>query len=90
MEGIFSDIENGLVGEGESGTNGERSIDIYTLPSVKWIARKWLCNAGGLPGALGGPSVLGWEEVGEAQEEGEICVMMADLHCCTAEANRIL
>jgi len=45
-----SDIENGLVntvGNGESGTNRESSIDIYTLPCVKQIAgRKLLCNTG--------------------------------------------
>ena len=34
------DVENGLVdtvGEGDSGTNGEGSINIYTLPYVKQI-----------------------------------------------------
>ena len=36
-----ADIENGLVdtaGEGEWGTNLESSIEIYSLPCVKWIA----------------------------------------------------
>ena len=36
-----TDIENGLVdaaGEGEWGTNLESSIEIYSLPCVKWIA----------------------------------------------------
>ena len=35
-----ADIENGLVdtmGKGESGMNGESSINIYTLPCVKHI-----------------------------------------------------
>ena len=45
-----SDMENGLVdtvGEGDSGTNGENSIDIYTLQCVKQIAdKKLLYNAG--------------------------------------------
>ena len=45
-----SDIENGLVntvGKGESGTNRESSVDIYTLPGVKQIAgKKLLCNTG--------------------------------------------
>ena len=45
-----SDIENGLVntvGNGESGTNRESSIDIYTLPSVKQIAgEKLVYNTG--------------------------------------------
>ena len=25
----------------------------------------------------------------EAQEEGDICILMADSHCCTAETNTI-
>ena len=45
-----SDKENGLVdpvGEGESGTNGESSIDIYTLPCIKQISdEKLLYNTG--------------------------------------------
>ena len=35
------EIENGrvdTVGEGDSGTNGESSINIYTLPCAKQIA----------------------------------------------------
>ena len=35
------------VGEGESGINGESSINIYTLSDVKWMADgKLLCNTG--------------------------------------------
>ena len=45
-----ADIEKGLldtVGEGESGMNGESSINIYTLPYVKQRAgEKWLFNTG--------------------------------------------
>ena len=45
-----AEVENGLmdtVREGEGGTNGESSIDIYTLPCVKQIAgRTLLCNTG--------------------------------------------
>ena len=39
-----ADVENGLVdtvGEGDSGTNGESSINIYTLPYVKQIDSLW-------------------------------------------------
>ena len=36
-----------MVGEGESGMNGESSVDIYTLPCVKQIAgMKLLYNTG--------------------------------------------
>jgi len=45
-----SENENGLVdpvGEGESGTNGESSIDIYTLSCIKQISdEKLLYNTG--------------------------------------------
>ena len=47
-----SDKENGLVdpvGEGESGTNGESSIDIYTLPCVKQISDEMLLYNTGSP-----------------------------------------
>ena len=39
------DIENGLVsivGEGEGGTSGKSSIDIYTLPCVKFFGIAFL------------------------------------------------
>ena len=43
-------MENGLVdivGEGESGMNGESSINIYTVSGVRWIAdKKLLCSTG--------------------------------------------
>ena len=36
-----------IVGEGKSGTNGESSIYIYTLSSVRWIAGENLqCSTG--------------------------------------------
>ena len=41
------------VGEGERGTNGESSIDIYTLPCVKQIAGEMLLyNTGSQPDTL--------------------------------------
>ena len=47
---FFTDIENWLVdtvGEGEGGMNWESSMEIYTLPCVKWIASgDLLCDSG--------------------------------------------
>ena len=84
-------MENGLVdtvGEGDSGTNGESSINIYTLSCVKQIAdKKLLYNAGSpawLSGSLRG---VGWEEETEAQEGGDVCIIMTYLHCYIAETN---
>ena len=45
-------IENGLVdtvGEGESGTNGESSTNIYTLSHVRRISGKKLLYSKGSP-----------------------------------------
>ena len=45
-----ADIENGLVdtvGEGESGIDGEGSVNVYTLSGIRWIAgAKLLCSTG--------------------------------------------
>ena len=44
------DIENNLVdtvGEGEGGTNGENSTDMYHLPCVKQIASGKLLHSAG-------------------------------------------
>ena len=50
MQGRNRAVENGLVdtvGERESGTNGESSINIYTLSTLEQIAgRKLVCNTG--------------------------------------------
>ena len=35
------------MGEGESGTNGERSINIHTLSSVSWTGGRSCCAAQG-------------------------------------------
>ena len=44
------DVENGLVDtvrKGESGANGESSINMYALSCVKWIVgERLLCNTG--------------------------------------------
>ena len=44
-----TDVENGLVntGEGESGTDGESSISIYTLSGVGGIAGENLLSSAG-------------------------------------------
>ena len=61
-------IKNRVVntaGEGETGTNGESSIDIYTLLCVKQTVIAKLLNN------TGGPvwhSVMGWGEGREAQD----------------------
>ena len=61
------DVENRLVGEGESGASWESSIDIYTLPCVKQVTE----ISSGLCGDL-----EGWGSAGgrEAQERGHICI----------------
>ena len=33
---------------------------------------------------------IGWEKGREAQEEGDICTIMADPHCCMTENNTTL
>lgn len=77
--------------EGESGTNRESSIDIYTLPCVKQIAGEKLLYNIGSPVSC---SVMTWKgdmvRGREAQEGGDICIIMAELHCCVAETNTIL
>ena len=51
-----TDAEKGLVdtaGERESGTNGESSTNIDTLPCIKQTAgEKLVCNSGSQPSAL--------------------------------------
>ena len=61
-------------GEGESGTNGESSINVYTLSGVRWIAgEKSLCD-------MGNPvwhSVMNWSNGmagGEGGSGGTGCV----------------
>ena len=81
-----ADTENRLVdtvGEGKGVTNKEISTEIYTLPYVKQRA-----GAGGnlLYDKRSSNLVLcdyleGWDGVGsgrEIQEEGDICIIMAD------------
>ena len=37
-----------------------------------------------------GPRGMGWGKGREAQEGGDICIIMAELRCCMAETNTIL
>ena len=64
-------------GEGEDGTNGESSVDTYTLPRVKQAAcgSSALCSVMTWRGGMG----LGGREV---QEGGGMCMRIADSHSC--------
>ena len=67
------------VGEGKSGTNGESSIYIYTLSSVRWIAGEKVQYSTGSPVWC---SVMIWRDgMGEGREGGYGCIIMTDL-CC--------
>ena len=68
--------ENGLVdtvGQGVSGMNGEISINIYTLLCVKQTVIEKLLSLA-LCDEMG--------ETREAQEGGNVCIIMAHSHCC--------
>ena len=83
---------NGHNGERGRGTNGENSINIHnTLSCVKWRGGEKLLYNTRSPVwhsvmALEG----GWEEEREAQEGGDICIIMAGLYCYMAETNTTL
>ena len=84
MQGRTGDtvVENGLVDtvrEGKSGMNGESSINTHTLSCVKRIAdEKLLYNKGSPIWCSVMAKRVGWREGMEAQEGGEICIIMAD------------
>ena len=69
------------------------SIETYTLPQVKQIARgSLLCDAGSSNLVLW-DNLEGWEEVAnrrEVQEEGNICMPTADSRWCVAETNSVV
>ena len=76
------------MGEGE---RGESSSNIYTLSGIRWRAGgKLLCSAGSPVSC----SVMTWKDgMGvseEAGDDGDVCIIMADLHCCMAEINTTL
>ena len=76
---------------GESGTNGESSISIYTPSGARQIAGEELLGSTGSPVWH---SVRTWRDgMGEGREiwEGEDkCIMRVDSHCCMAETNTAL
>ena len=84
-------IENRLTdtaGEEESGTKCESSIDIYTRPCVKQIASGKLLYSTGSSARFPGGVEWGW--VGkEAQQGGVICILNADLCCCTVVQRKL-
>ena len=61
------------MGEGEAGTERESSIDIYTLPNVKWMARGKLLHSTEINSILC-EDLEGWDRKGgrEAQEGGHM------------------
>ena len=67
-------------GEEDGGTNGESSMEIYTLPYVKYITSgNLLYDSGNSP--WGSVNLGGWDGVGgrkEVQEGGDICIPKAD------------
>ena len=64
------------------------SIDIYTLPCVKQIATgKLLYNTGTSVQGSVMTYRAGMEGEREAQEGGDICILIANSHGCTAETN---
>ena len=80
-------------GEGEGEMNWESSMEIYTLLYAKQTASEnLLCKTGSSTQC----SVMTWRGgMGrwggrEAQEGGDICILMADLPCCTEETNTTL
>ena len=86
-----TDIENGIkdtVGEGESGTYGESSVNIHILSGVRWTAGEKSLFSTGSPVLC---SVVTWVDgMGEAREGHDVCIIMADLHYCMAEPNTTL
>ena len=89
MQRRNGDVENRLVDtveEGERGTNGESSISICIVSGVKWlVGEKLLCGKG----ITVWTSVMTWRDGIEAgredREGGNVCVIMADLHCCSKD-----
>ena len=61
--------------ERETGRGKKEILTIICKTSYK--ARPW-------------PRGLGWEKGREAQEAGDICIVMSDLHCCTTETRAFL
>ena len=86
-----TDVENGIkdtVREGESGTYGESSVNIHILSGVRWIAGEKLLPSTGSPVLC---SVVTWGDgMGDAWEEHDVCIIMADFYYYTGETNTTL
>ena len=52
-----------------------------------WLVRSCHITQGAQAGALRG---VGRGEGREAQEGGDICIILAELHCCKAKTNTVL
>ena len=87
-----TDMDNGLgdtAGEGESGMNGENSINIHPLVCAKQTAGR-SCYRNREPSLVLRDDPEGREEGREAEEGGDICIITAELRCCMAETNTTL
>ena len=80
------------VEEGEVGMNWESSMEIHTLPCVKWIANgKLLHRAGSLAWCLW--NIQGWDGMGgrtEVQEGADMCLPLTDSCWCMVETGTTL
>ena len=88
-----ANIENRLtdtVREGKSGTNGESSIDIYTLPCMTLIAGEKLQALCDLERWCSGWGGRLKREVIYMIYMYDMCMMTVDLHCHMAEPITIL
>ena len=84
-----ADVENRLVnttGEGDGGTNGESSTEIYTSPRVKQLEGSCCVTRSSAWGSVMTQKGDGMEWQGGSRRR-LICIHMADSHCWTAETN---
>ena len=72
---------------GESGMNWESSIDLYTLPCIKQLVGSCYTAQGAQLSTLWWPGGVGCGDAREAQEGGDICILIADSRCSIAETN---
>ena len=79
-------------GEEDGGTNGESSMETYTLPYLKYITSgNLLYDSGNSP--WGSVNLEGWERAGggrEVRQGGDVCTPLADSRCCVAEMKPML
>ena len=74
-------------GEGDGGMNWGIGSDIYTLLT---LCTKQITNENLLYNAGNSTQRSGDLDGKKIQERGDICIRVADSHCCTAEANTAL